>query len=241
MFPQSSSLSDAVLPNIAIDGPAGAGKTTIARAIARELNYRHIDSGAMYRAVTLLALNHDLKQEIHNEEQIHPLASELDIEFAINPQGEMRVLVQGCDCTEALRTSEIDRHVSVIASMAKVREELVSKQQELAEDGGVVMDGRDIGTHVLKNAQVKVFLTAAIPVRVHRRLRQHRCNGVHLTWQQAAESVIKRDRIDSTRKISPLKASDDAIIIESTHLTVEDVVSQVRFILQSRMNCADRE
>ncbi len=228
---------DNKLPNIAIDGPAGAGKTTIARMVARQLGFCHIDSGAMYRAVTLLALERSGESAVADEGTAYLIARDLDIDFLTGTEGDLRVMVQGDDRTEQLRSNRVDRYVSVVASMGDVRKELVAKQKELAEDGGVVMDGRDIGTHVLRGAEVKIFLTAAPSVRVYRRLRQQRQKGVHLSWDEAEDTVVQRDRIDSTRRISPLKVAVDAVTIDSTHLMRRDVVSQIEFILASVIRC----
>ncbi len=234
------SVSETKRPNIAIDGPAGAGKTTIAQLVGHRLGYTHIDSGGMYRAVALMALEEDL--DIPSDTQaLCQLSEVLPIEYRRIPGKGMRIFLEGEDRTLDLRRPEVEAVVSIVASVAGVRRALVAKQRELAVDGGVVMDGRDIGTHVLPDAGVKVFLTAALPVRIERRLRQKWSNGAMPTWEEAAQTVENRDRIDSTRKESPLKPAHDAVIIDSTRLEREDVIRQISFMVDSLIHCRRRE
>lgn len=222
-------------PRVAVDGPAGAGKTTVAAMFARRVSFRHIDSGAMYRAVTLEALYSGSWSGSDDEELLVDLAANLDISFEADPVRGMRVNLRGVDCTGELRLKEVDEHVSVVARAPGVRGALLGKQRQLAEGGGVVMDGRDIGTCVLPDAEMKVYLTAAQPVRIARRLMQLRCGGSAVSWAEAARSVVNRDRIDSTRTTAPLRPAEDAIIIDSTHLNRHDVVKQMEFILADRV------
>ncbi|MFO7942328.1 MAG: (d)CMP kinase [Bacillota bacterium] len=221
------------LPNIAIDGPAGAGKTTVARDVAACLNYRHIDSGGMYRAVTLMAVERVFSpSDWEDEEALEEIARTLDIEYR-SRDNETRIFLEGRDRTADLREPAVERWVSVVASAREVRHALVEKQRELALSGGVVMDGRDIGTCVLVDAPLKVFLTASTPVRIVRRLIQKRRNGSSVGWDEAAQSVINRDRIDSTRSESPLRRAEDATIIDSTQMERRDVVASIRFMVES--------
>lgn len=222
-------------PRVAVDGPAGAGKTTVAAMFARRVCFRHIDSGAMYRAVTLQALYSGSWMGSDDEELLVELASDLDISFETDPREGMRIHLGGIDCTEELRWGEVDEHVSVVARAPGVRRALVDKQRQLAAAGGVVMDGRDIGTCVLADAEMKIYLTAALGVRIARRLMQLRRRGSELSWAEAARSVVNRDRIDSTRATAPLRPAEDAIIIDSTHLNRVDVVTQMVFILADRV------
>lgn len=222
-------------PRVAVDGPAGAGKTTVAAMFARRVCFRHIDSGAMYRAVTLQALYSGSWKGSDDEDLLVELACSLDISFETDPLRGMRIHLNGVDSTEELRRSEVDKHVSVVARAPGVRRALLVKQRELADGGGVVMDGRDIGTCVLPDAEMKVYLTAALPVRIARRLMQLRRGGTEVSWAEAARSVVNRDRIDSTRATAPLRPAEDAIIIDSTHLNRMDVVTQMEFILADRV------
>ncbi len=233
----SNSTGGSGLPNVSVDGPAGAGKTTVARSFAREVGFRHIDSGAMYRAVTLNALEDGRWDVTGSDEGILVfLARNLDVTFDAGAGGVQRVLLGGIDRTEDLRSKAVEEAVSLVASSAEVRLALMDRQRELAQSGGVVMDGRDIGSHVLTGAGLKVYLTAALPVRIARRLVQRRQKGIAITWEDAASSVINRDRIDSTRAVAPLKPAPDAILIDSTHLTRCDVVRQMKFMLRDRLN-----
>ena len=228
------------LPNIAIDGPAGAGKTTVAKDVAALLGYRHIDSGGMYRAVTLIAIESDFEPSDWNDHaRLLEVARELDIDYR-GEAGETRIYLGGRDRTRDLRDAAVERWVSVVASVPEVRWALVDKQRILARSGGVVMDGRDIGTCVLRDASVKVFLTAAMPVRVMRRLVQKHCTGSSATWDEAASSVVERDRIDSTRSESPLRPARDAIMIDSTRMARCDVVSQIRFMVEGKIDRGSR-
>jgi CMP/dCMP kinase len=223
------------LPNVSVDGPAGAGKTTVARMFAREVRFRHIDSGAMYRAVTLRALEDGWNGRDEDDEMLVSLARNLDVQFGSDDAGEGLVLLGGIDRTEDLRCRAVEESVSFVARSPEVRLALMYRQRELARDGGVVMDGRDIGSFVLTGAELKVYLTAALPVRIARRLLQRRCSGIRITWEEAARSVVNRDRIDSTRSVAPLRPAADAVIIDSTHLTRSDVVRQMKFMLSDRM------
>ncbi len=224
-----------LLPNVSVDGPAGAGKTTVARMFARQVCFRHIDSGAMYRAVTLKALEDGRWNAECDDAILVRLARSLDVEFVSDPPGVGRVLLDGVDRTEELRSRAVEEAVSLVASSPEVRVALTARQRELARDGGVVMDGRDIGSHVLTDAGLKVYLTAALPVRIARRLLQRRQNGTGIRWEDAARSVVDRDRIDSTRAVAPLRPAPDAVVIDSTHLTRSDVVRQMEFMLLERL------
>ncbi len=220
-------------PNIAIDGPAGAGKTTVARDVAAQLGYRHIDSGGMYRAVTLIGVERGFTPtDWENARILEDLARDLVIDYRGEPGGT-RIFLEGEDRTDDLRDPAVEDWVSVVASVPGVRWALVEKQRLLARAGGVVMDGRDIGTCVLTDAPIKVFLTAATPVRIMRRLVQKHCNGRPTKWDEAANSVLARDRIDSTRSESPLRPAADSILIDSTHMQRCDVVKQICFIADS--------
>ena len=210
---------------VAIDGPAGSGKSTVAHAVSERLGFTFLDTGAMYRAVTLLALEE--KVELTDEEALTRLAQNIVIEFETAPDGEQHVLVGGRDVTSDIRTSEVDRGVSPVSAVAGVREAMVERQRDLARGANVVAEGRDIGTKVFPEAEVKIFLTADPERRAHRRALQR---NIH---DEAAESEIladlkRRDEADSTRAVSPLVAAPDAQLMDSTDLTIDEEVAIIK-------------
>jgi len=215
--------------SIAIDGPAGAGKSTIARQIAQFLSYLYIDTGAMYRAVTLKALR--LGIDLLLEKQLVKLAEEIQIQLKpdLSDQGEYNnlVLLDGEDVTEEVRTPLVSQNVSLTARVAGVRKQMVSLQRKMAADGGVVMDGRDIGTVVLPQAQVKIFLTASIEERAKRRYWELKAKGYQIDLAALQEEIALRDKLDSERKEAPLKQAPDAIIVDTTSLTIPQVVERI--------------
>lgn len=188
--------------SIAIDGPAAAGKSTVAKVVAKKLSYVYIDTGAMYRTLTYAAL--EQKVDIENEEQLMEVVKNVNIEFQ---QGENTQLVflNGQDVSEVIRTPEVTNRVSIVAKHRLVREEMVRRQQELAEKGGVVMDGRDIGTHVLPDAEVKIFMLASVEERAERRHLENMNKGFDSNLEQLKEEIAQRDKLDSEREVSPLK------------------------------------
>jgi cytidylate kinase len=209
--------------NIAIDGPAGAGKSTIARMVAKALQYIYVDTGAMYRAVTLKALESGMS--IEDNDGVGRLAYELDI-VLLPGENTQLVLVDGEDVTARLRSLEINRSVSYIARLATVRERMADLQRRMALEKGVVMDGRDIGTHVLPNAELKVFLTASPRERASRRFRELGPDA-GITLDQLEEEITRRDRLDQEREIAPLLQARDARLIDSTGRTVDEVAEEI--------------
>jgi cytidylate kinase len=206
---------------IAIDGPVGAGKSTVARRLAAALGWVHIDSGAMYRALGWKAVR--LRLDLADHERLAQLAGATDIRISPGPAGP-RVLVDGDDVTASLRTPTIDEAASVVSTCQAVRERMVALQRAMAQTGGVVMDGRDIGTVVFPQAQVKFFLDADLAVRADRRLKDLQGAGKAAEAQAIREDVARRDARDSAREVAPLRPAPDAIRIDSTHLDVEGVV-----------------
>ena len=208
---------------IAIDGPSGAGKGTVAREIARRLDYRHLDTGAMYRAVAWKALHEGISLE--DEERVAAMAARavIDLEPA-------RVAIDGSDVTAAIRTPAIDRAATAVARLPRVRAVLVERQRKDGEGGGVVMEGRDIGTVVFPNADVKIYLDAAPEERARRRA----ADPAHTATSEAAMEMEARDRSDKTRATSPLTIAPDAIAIDTTGLSVEDVVEKVMEMVETR-------
>ncbi|WP_242241368.1 (d)CMP kinase [Bacillus cereus group sp. BfR-BA-01309] len=214
--------------SIAIDGPAAAGKSTVAKVVAKKLSYVYIDTGAMYRAITYAAL--EQKVDIENEEQLMEVVKNVNIEFQ---QGENTQLVflNGQDVSEVIRTPDVTNRVSIVAKHRLVREEMVRRQQELAEKGGVVMDGRDIGTHVLPDAEVKIFMLASVEERAERRHLENMNKGFDSNLEQLKEEISQRDKLDSEREVSPLKKADDALELDTTSLSIEEVVQKIMSIV----------
>ncbi|PTM58658.1 (d)CMP kinase [Desmospora activa] len=210
--------------SVAIDGPAGAGKSTVARLVAQQLHLTYVDTGAMYRAVTLQALKRGI--DVTDEGAVARLANQMDI--ALTPaDGELDVFVDGQRITEEIRTPEVTTHVSAVAGNPEVRKILAQKQREMGEEGGVVMDGRDIGTHVLPAAELKVYLTASIEERAQRRYNELVQKGYQLDWEQLKEEIRYRDEQDRNRQHSPLKPADDAVHLDTTGLTIPEVVQAI--------------
>lgn len=214
-------------PCIAIDGPAGAGKSTVARLVADRLGFIYIDTGAMYRAVTLAALRRGVS--ICDERALTALAESCRISFRDCPEltPPRRVYLDGEDVTLAIRSPEVGGRVSPVAVVPGVRRAMVRQQRELAASGGVVLDGRDIGTYVLPDAEFKFYLTADLGERARRRYRELVNRGVETTYEAVEREVRERDYIDSHREMAPLRQADDAIVIDSTNLTVEEVVETI--------------
>ncbi len=214
--------------SIAIDGPAAAGKSTVAKVVAKKLSYVYIDTGAMYRTITYAAL--EQKVDIENEDQLMEVVKNVKIEFQ---QGENTQLVflNGQDVSDVIRTPEVTNRVSIVAKHRLVREEMVRRQQELAEKGGVVMDGRDIGTHVLPDAEVKIFMLASVEERAERRHLENMNKGFDSNLEQLKKEIAQRDKLDSEREVSPLKKADDALELDTTSLSIEEVVQKIMGIV----------
>ncbi len=217
---------------IAIDGPSGAGKSTAARSLAKRLVYVYIDTGAMYRSVALRVKEKGISHE--DELALNQLASSLHISFIT--QGEQTyVLCDGKDVTEAIRTPEISRLASTISKQKGVREALVQMQREMGEGGGVILEGRDIGTVVFPDADVKFYLDAEGEERVRRRYHEMVEKGVRVDFKETQEELIQRDHNDMHRDRSPLKKAEDAVFIDSTHRSVEEVVEEMVRIVEERI------
>ncbi|MFT8457864.1 MAG: (d)CMP kinase [Liquorilactobacillus ghanensis] len=214
---------------VAIDGPASAGKSTVAKKVAHLLDYVYCDTGAMYRAVTWAALQQ--KVPLDNDAALKELLTNLKIVFKPADDGQ-KVFVDGEDVTAAIRMPEISKNVSLVAAQISVREALTKKQQELALDGGIVMDGRDIGTTVLPDAEVKIFLVASVKERALRRFREDQAKGIKVDLSELEKEIALRDKKDSTRLISPLVQAKDAIKVDTTSLTIEQVVAKIMEIIK---------
>ncbi|WP_108032372.1 (d)CMP kinase [Trichococcus patagoniensis] len=219
--------------NIAIDGPASAGKSTIAKKVAEKLGYIYLDTGAMYRTLTYAALSNG--SDLHDEEALHKLLQGIRITFSTAENEMQRVFLNEEDVTESIRSEEVTQNVSLVSSFAKVREEMVSRQKSIARSGGVVMDGRDIGTVVLPDAEVKIFMTATAEERALRRYKENMAKGMTTSLEELTEDMKRRDHLDSTRTISPLKKADDAIVLDSTHLEIDEVVNRILGIIEANL------
>ncbi len=209
---------------IALDGPAGAGKSTIAKQLAARLDYVYIDTGAMYRAVTLAALEQSL--DLNNGEVLGELMKSLDIRLTPGENGQ-RVFIGDREVTDAIRSIEITNNVSFVARQKEVRAALVTAQRKLADQGGIVMDGRDIGTVVLPDAELKVFLTATVEERAARRHRENIARGMDSDITILQEEIALRDKRDSEREVSPLRQADDALYLDTTEMTIDQVVDRL--------------
>lgn len=219
---------------VAIDGPASAGKSTVAKIIAKRLSYIYIDTGAMYRACTVIAKNHNL--DYGDEKGILEAVASDGIEFK-TAGGEQLVYSAGKDISLEIRTPEISANVSQVSALPGVREEMVSLQRKMAGSTNVVMDGRDIGTTVLPNAEVKIFLVASARSRAERRLLDLKQRGIKSdqTVEEIEADIVARDYKDSHRAVSPLKKADDAVEIDTTNMTIEEVVQSILEQIQKKL------
>lgn len=217
---------------IAIDGPAAAGKSTIAKMTASKLGYTYIDTGAMYRALTYKAINQGIAME--DGEELCDLLRR--IEILLVPSKEIQsVLVDGEDISEDIRTRQVTANVSAVAAHAEVRHLMVEKQRILASNGvGVVMDGRDIGTAVLPDAELKIFMTASVEERAKRRFIEDETRGNTATLKQLMNEISERDRADSERLESPLRQAEDAILVDTTSMTIEEVANKISILAEGR-------
>lgn len=219
--------------NIAIDGPASSGKSTIAKILADTYQLVYVDTGAMYRSLTYLALKNNIAFD--DEDALMGLLNTTEIVLKRTEDGQS-VIVNGEDVTEAIRQNDVTNNVSVVASFAKVREELVRRQQAMAQKTGVAMDGRDIGTVVLPNAEVKIFLVASVSERADRRYLENKQKGIESDYEQLMKEIIARDEYDSNREVSPLKQAEDAVKVDTTGLSIEEVVERCKEIILSKLS-----
>ena len=216
---------------IAIDGPIGAGKSTIAKLVAQRLGYLYVDTGAMYRAVALKALRFGM--DIRDPILMENLAQATDIQLRSQSDGNLRVILDGEDVTEAIRTPEVSEASSVVSAHKGVREVLSMRQKEMAKPGGVVMEGRDIQTVIAPDAEIKIFLTATQEERARRRWLELRQKGIEVSYEQVLREIRERDERDSKRPIAPLKKAPDAIEIDTTEMTPDEVTDKIVKIAES--------
>jgi cytidylate kinase len=218
--------------SIAIDGPAAAGKSTVAKIIAEHYSYIYIDTGAMYRALTYKALQENV--DLKDEEKVADVLSSIIIELQPSEDGQI-VLVNEDNVTEIIRSNEVTNNVSIVAMHPKVRDEMLKRQRILAETGGVVMDGRDIGTHVLPDAELKIFLRATVEERAKRRHEENQKKGYSSDFEQLKQEIANRDKLDSEREVAPLRKAEDAIEIDTTALSIHDVVKRIEDYIEERL------
>ncbi len=217
---------------VAIDGPASSGKSSISKFIAKETGFLYLDTGAMYRATTLAFLRNNIS--VDDASAIDELLENLVISFKNTEDGQL-VFLNGEDVTREIRDLEVTRNVSEVSAIKAVRVKLVQMQREIAENHSIIMDGRDIGTVVLPNAELKIFLVASVKERALRRFRENQEKGIELSLEKLEEEIAHRDFLDSTRKESPLKKADDAIEIDTTSLSIQDVVSKITNLIQEKL------
>ena len=217
---------------VAIDGPAGAGKSTIAKLAAEKLGYAYIDTGAMYRSVAWKFLQ---TGEAFDEAFISKLSQEMVIEF--NPEANVnRVFVDGTEVTAAIRSAEVTANVSRVAAIGAVREAMVDQQRRMGEVGGVLMDGRDIGTVVFPNAEVKIFLTATVEERAMRRYKELVAKGEQVDLEQLQKDIAERDKQDMEREISPLRQAEDAIYLDTSDMNIDEVTAYILNLVGEKEN-----
>ena len=210
--------------NIAVDGPAGAGKSTIAKLVAKELGFVYVDTGAMYRAMALYFLRKGVDPKA--AEEIEKSCPEVDVTIRYQ-EGVQQVLLNGEDVSGLIRTEEVGNMASAVSGYMPVREKLVELQKQLAAKENVIMDGRDIGTCVLPEADVKIFLTASVETRALRRYKELEEKGVSCDLEEIKKDIKERDERDCTRKIAPLRQAEDAVLIDSSDMTIEEVVKAI--------------
>ncbi len=225
---------------IAIDGHSSTGKSTVAKDLAKALHYIYVDTGAMYRAVTLYAMRHGFIDESHfNQQKLEQELPGIKIKFEMNPNTSLaEVLLNGENVENEIRTLAVSKHVSKIAAVSAVRKKLVEQQHQMGKDKGIVMDGRDIGTIVFPYAELKLFMTATAKDRAERRFLELNERGENVTYEDVLKNVVNRDHIDSTRKDSPLKKAEDAIKIDNSNLTLQQQFEQILQLAQTAIKNA---
>lgn len=216
---------------VAIDGPAGTGKGTVTKIIAKDLGLVNVDTGAMYRCVTLEALRRKV-EPVECDELCEILKN---IEIDLKKNGEIQeVWLNGADVSSQIRTPEVDDNVAKFAALRSVREKMTPLQRKMGENGNIIMEGRDIGTTVFPDADVKIYLDATVEERARRRYKQDLEKGIEVTYEEVLESIKQRHKLETEREISPLIQADDAILVDSTNLTIEEVVEEIEKIIKNK-------
>jgi len=217
---------------IAVDGPAGSGKGAATKKLAKKIGFTNLDTGAIYRCIALLVLSKRIKIENHKE--IAALLDDLDVQFKIEDDIEL-VFLNGEDVSEKIRTQEVTKIVSPVSSIKEVREKMTILQRKMAEGKNIIMEGRDIGTCVFPNAEVKIYLDATVEERAKRRYKENIEKGMNVTYEEILQSVKIRDHADMTREVAPLKKAEDAVVLDSTNLTIEQVVEKMTEIIEEKI------
>lgn len=217
---------------VAVDGPAGAGKSSISKIVAKKLGYLYIDTGAMYRSVTWAVLHNHI--DVNNQTAVEALLPELDLTMEASDDS-CKVFIAGQDVTDFIRTPQVNNAVSIVASYKGVRQYLVERQRLMAEAGGVILDGRDIGSVVLPNAELKIYLTASVEARAMRRYLEVKGTVNEQTLEDIKESVMQRDDMDKNRKESPLIQVEDAVLVDSSEMTFDETVERIIHLVQERI------
>ena len=216
---------------VAIDGTAGSGKGTISNIIAKELNLTNIDTGATYRCVALATIKKNIKLE--EKEKIIALLDKISIDIKVDGQNQI-FLLDGEDVSEKIRSAEVTAIVSQISAIPEVRLKLVELQRKLAQGKNVIMDGRDIGTYVFPNANVKIYLDASVEKRAERRFEENKLKGIKTSYEEVLENIKMRDRQDKAKKIGALKIAEDAIVIDTSNLAIEEVAEKVKEVIKEK-------
>ena len=217
---------------VAVDGPAGAGKSSISKIVAKKLGYLYIDTGAMYRSVTWAVLHNHV--DVNNQKAVEALLPELDLTMEASDDS-CKVFIAGQDVTDFIRTPQVNNAVSIVASYKGVRQYLVERQRLMAEAGGVILDGRDIGSVVLPNAELKIYLTASVEARAMRRYLEVKGTVNEQTLEDIKDSVMQRDDMDKNRKESPLIQVEDAVLVDSSEMTFDETVEHILHLVQERI------
>lgn len=217
---------------VAVDGPAGAGKSSISKIVAKKLGYLYIDTGAMYRSVTWAVLHNHI--DVNNQKAVEALLPELDLTMEASDDS-CKVFIAGQDVTDFIRTPQVNNTVSIVASYKGVRQYLVERQRLMAEAGGVILDGRDIGSVVLPNADLKIYLTASVEARAMRRYLEVKGTVNEQTLEDIKDSVMQRDDMDKNRKESPLIQVEDAVLVDSSEMTFDETVEYILHLVQERI------
>lgn len=217
---------------VAVDGPAGAGKSSISKIVAKKMGYLYIDTGAMYRSVTWAVLHNHI--DVNNQKAVEALLPELDLTMEASDDS-CKVFIAGQDVTDFIRTPQVNNAVSIVASYKGVRQYLVERQRLMAEAGGVILDGRDIGSVVLPNAELKIYLTASVEARAMRRYLEVKGTVNEQTLEDIKDSVMQRDDMDKNRKESPLIQVEDAVLVDSSEMTFDETVEHILHLVQERI------